>query len=214
LLDGKYLAARAKRIGARSMGYALPGTLDAETPGTSHLSVVDAQGNAVSMTSSIEMGFGSRILVRGFLLNNQLTDFSFRPEALGRPAANRVQGGKRPRSSMSPTVVFDRDGRLKMLLGSPGGLTIINYVARTLVATLDWGMDIQQAISAPNFGSTNGPTFLERGSALEELGDALAERGHVLNFARLTSGLHGIERVPGGWRGGADPRRAGIAAGD
>jgi gamma-glutamyltranspeptidase/glutathione hydrolase len=214
LLDGKYLAARAKRIGARSMGYALPGTLDAETPGTSHLSVVDAQGNAVSMTSSIEMGFGSRILVRGFLLNNQLTDFSFRPEALGRPAANRVQGGKRPRSSMSPTMVFERDGRLKMLLGSPGGLAIINYVARTLVATLDWGMDLQQAISAPNFGSTNGPTLLERGSSLEALGDELAERGHVLNFARLTSGLHGIERVADGWRGAADPRRAGIAAGD
>jgi len=213
MLDGRYLAAQSKRIGERSMGYALPGTLDPEAPGTSHLSVVDAEGNAVSMTSSIEMGFGSRILVRGFLLNNQLTDFSFRPEVLGRPAVNRVGGGKRPRSSMSATVVFDRDGRLKMLLGSPGGLTIINYVARTLVATLDWGMDIQQAISAPNFGSTNGPTFLERGSALEALGDALAERGHVLNFARLTSGLHGIERVPGGWRGGADPRRAGIAEG-
>jgi gamma-glutamyltranspeptidase/glutathione hydrolase len=165
------------------------------------------------MTSSIEMGFGSRILVRGFLLNNQLTDFSFRPEALGRPAVNRVQGGKRPRSSMAPTLVFDREGRLKMALGSPGGLAIIAFVAKTLVATLDWGMDIQQAISAPNFGSTNGPTFLERGTPLEALGDALAERGHVLNFARLTSGLHGIERVPGGWRGGADPRREGAAAG-
>ena len=115
---------------------------------------------------------------------------------------------------MSPTLVFERDGRLKMVLGSPGGLPIINYVARTLVATLDWGMDIQQAISSPNFGSTNGPTFLERRTAAEELGDALAERGHVLNFTPLTSGLHGIERVPGGWRGGADPRRAGSAAGD
>ena len=214
MLDARYLEKRARLIGERSMGYALPGTLDPETPGTSHFSVVDAEGNAVSMTSSIEMGFGSRILVRGFLLNNQLTDFSFHPEVLGRPAANRVEGGKRPRSSMSPTVVFDRDGRLRLLVGSPGGLTIINYVARTLVATLDWDMDIQQAISAPNFGSTNGPTFLERGSALEGLGDALAERGHVLNFARLASGLHGIERVPDGWRGGADPRRAGIAAGD
>jgi len=214
MLDARYLDERARLVGERSMGYALPGTLDAETPGTSHLSVVDADGNAIAMTSSIEMGFGSRILVRGFLLNNQLTDFSFRPEVLGRPAANRVAGGKRPRSSMSPTLVFDRDGRLRMLVGSPGGLTIINYVARTLVATLDWGMDMQQAISAPNFGSTNGPTFLERGTPIEALGDALAERGHVLNFARLTSGLHGIERVPGGWRGGADPRRAGIAAGD
>jgi gamma-glutamyltranspeptidase/glutathione hydrolase len=213
MLALKYLDERARRIGERSMGYALPGTLDPETPGTSHFSVVDAAGNAVAMTSSIEMGFGSRILVRGFLLNNQLTDFSFRPEALGRPAVNRVQGGKRPRSSMAPTLVFDREGRLKMALGSPGGLAIIAFVAKTLVATLDWGMDIQQAISAPNFGSTNGPTFLERGTPLEALGDALAERGHVLNFARLTSGLHGIERVPGGWRGGADPRREGAAAG-
>jgi gamma-glutamyltranspeptidase/glutathione hydrolase len=214
MLAPAYLESRARLIGERSMGFALPGTLDPETPGTSHLSVVDGDGNAVAMTTSIEMGFGSRILVRGFLLNNQLTDFSFRSELLGRPAANRVQGGKRPRSSMAPTLVFDREGKLHMVLGSPGGLAIINFVAKTLVATLDWGMDIQQAISAPNFGSTNGPTFLERGTAYEALGDALAERGHVLNFARLTSGLHGIERVPAGWRGGADPRRAGVAAGD
>jgi gamma-glutamyltranspeptidase/glutathione hydrolase len=214
MLAPKYLEARARLIGERSMGFALPGTLDPETPGTSHLSVVDGDGNALAMTTSIEMGFGSRILVRGFLLNNQLTDFSFRPEYLLRPAANRVEGGKRPRSSMAPTLVFGRDGRFKMALGSPGGLAIINFVAKTLVATLDWGMDIQQAISAPNFGSTNGPTLLERGTAIEDLGDALAERGHVLNFARLTSGLHGIERVAGGWRGGADPRRAGAAAGD
>jgi gamma-glutamyltranspeptidase/glutathione hydrolase len=214
LLATRYLHARAKLIGERSMVYAHPGDLDGEAAGTSHLSVVDAEGNAVAMTTTIEHAFGSRILVRGFLLNNQLTDFSFNPELFGRPAANRVEPGKRPRSSMAPTLVFDRDGRLKMALGSPGGLAIINYVAKTLVATLDWGMDIQQAISAPNFGSTNGPTFLERGTAVEALGDALAERGHVLNFAPLTSGLHGIERVPGGWRGGADPRREGIAAGD
>jgi len=213
LLPG-YLDARAKRIGERSMGYALPGNLDGEAAGTSHLSVVDAGGNAVAMTTTIEHAFGSRIAVRGFLLNNQLTDFSFNPALFGRPAVNRVEGGKRPRSSMAPTLVFERDGRLRMALGSPGGLAIPNYVARTLVAMLDWGMDIQQAISAPNFGSTNGPTFLERRTAAEELGDALAERGHVLNFTALTSGLHGIERVPGGWRGGSDPRRAGIAAGD
>jgi gamma-glutamyltranspeptidase/glutathione hydrolase len=214
MLDADYLYKRAQLIGPRSMGHAPPGTLDPEAPGTSHLSVVDGEGNAVAMTTSIEMAFGSRILVRGFLLNNQLTDFSFRPEFLARPAVNRVQGGKRPRSSMAPTLVFERDGRLKMALGSPGGLAIINFVAKTLVATLDWGMDIQAAIAAPNFGSTNGPTLLERGTEYEALGDALAERGHVLNFARLTSGLHGIERVPGGWRGGADPRRAGSAAGD
>ena len=214
LLDAKYLDARARQIGERSMFYALPGELDGEAAGTSHLSVVDGEGNAVAMTTTIEHAFGSRILVRGFLLNNQLTDFGFLPSIAGRPNANRVQAGKRPRSTMSPTFVFERDGRLKMALGSPGGLPILNYVAKTLVATLDWGMDVQAAISYPNFGSTNGPTFLERRSAIEELGDALAERGHVLNFTFLTSGLHGIERVPDGWRGGADPRREGTAAGD
>jgi gamma-glutamyltranspeptidase/glutathione hydrolase len=214
LLEAKYLDARAKAIGERSMIFALPGEPDGEAAGTSHLSIVDGEGNAVAMTTTIEHAFGSRILVRGFLLNNQLTDFGFLPTIAGRPNANRVEGNKRPRSSMSPTFVFERDGRLKMALGSPGGLAIINYVAKTLVATLDWGMDIQAAISSPNFGSTNGPTFLERRTAIEELGDALAERGHVLNFTSLTSGLHGIERVPGGWRGGADPRREGIAAGE
>ena len=214
LLDPGYLGKRAALIGGRSMMFAAPGELDPEAAGTSHLSVVDAEGNAVSMTTTIEQAFGSRIAVRGFLLNNQLTDFSFDPLQFGRPAVNRVEPGKRSRSSMSPTLVFERDGRLKMVLGSPGGLPIINYVARTLVASLDWGMDIQQAISAPNFGSTNGPTFLERRTAAEELGDALAERGHVLNFTNLTSGLHGIERIPGGWRGGADPRREGISKGD
>jgi gamma-glutamyltranspeptidase/glutathione hydrolase len=214
LLDAKYLDARAKMIGERSMVFALPGDLDGEAAGTSHLSIVDGDGNAVAMTTTIEHAFGSRILVRGFLLNNQLTDFAFQPTIAGRPAANRVEPGKRPRSSMAPTFVFERDGRLKMAIGSPGGPPIINYVAKTLVATLDWGMDIQQAISYPNFGSTNGPTFLERRTEIEELGDALAERGHVLNFTFPTSGLHGIERVPGGWRGGADPRREGVAKGD
>ncbi len=214
LLESKYLDARAKLIGSRSMIFATPGDLDGEAAGTSHLSIVDAEGNAVSMTTTIEHAFGSRILVRGFLLNNQLTDFGFVPVITGRPAANRVEPGKRPRSSMSPTLVFQADGALKMVVGSPGGSTIINYVARVLVGTLDWGMDIQSAISSANFGSTNGPTLLERGTAIEELGDALAERGHVLNFVPLTSGLHGIERVPGGWRGGADPRREGVAAGD
>ncbi len=214
LLDPKYLDARARLIGERSMVFALPGELDNEAAGTSHFSIVDAQGNAIAMTTTIEHAFGSRILVRGFLLNNQLTDFAFVPTVAGRPAANRVAGGKRPRSSMAPTFVFEPDGRLKMAVGSPGGLVILNYVAKTLVATLDWGLDIQAAISYPNFGSTNGPTFLERRTAIEELGDALAERGHVLNFTPLTSGLHGIERIPGGWRGGADPRREGIAAGD
>ena len=224
LLAPAYLSTRAKLIGERSMGHAQPGhpagasTLadvpETELAGTSHMSIVDARGNAVAMTTTIENAFGSRIMVRGFLLNNELTDFSFRPEVRGVPAANRVAPGKRPRSTMAPTLVFGRDGRLKMLIGSPGGPAIVEYVAKTLVGTLDWGLDIQAAIALPNFGSTNGPTFIERGTAYQALGDALAARGHIVNFAILTSGLHGIERSARGWRGGADPRREGVARGD
>ncbi len=224
LLDPVYLARRAGLIGERSMGAAQPGqpalaplaadVPDAEHHGTSHLSIVDRYGDAVAMTTTIENAFGARIMVRGFLLNNELTDFSFEPQARGLPAANRVEPGKRPRSTMAPTMVFERDGGLRMLLGSPGGPAIVDYVAKTLVAVLDWGFDIQAAIAAPNFGSTNGPTLLERDSAVQDLDGALAKRDHVLNFARLTSGVQGIERVPGGWRGGADPRREGVALGD
>lgn len=223
LLDPAYLAQRARLIGERSMGPALPGVprgalalgdaLESEAAGTSHVSIVDAAGDAVSMTTTIESAFGSRIMVRGFLLNNQLTDFAFVPEFAGQPVANRVQPGKRPRSSMAPTFVF-ATGRLRAVLGSPGGPLIIPYVAKTLVAMLDWGMDAQSAIALGNFGSAGGPTLLERGTPVEELGDALAERGHVLNFAPLGSGLHAIERTPQGWRSGADPRREGIARGD
>ncbi|MGH8748789.1 MAG: gamma-glutamyltransferase [Burkholderiales bacterium] len=224
LLDSVYLARRADLVGEHSMGVAQPGqpalaplaadVPDTERHGTSHVSIVDRYGDAVAMTTTIENAFGSRIMVRGFLLNNELTDFSFEPQARGLPAANRVEPGKRPRSTMAPTLVFDRDGRLRMLLGSPGGVAIVDYVAKTLVAALDWGFDIQAAIAAPNFGSTNGPTLLERDTVVQDLDDALAARGHVLNFARLTSGVQGIERVPGGWRGGADPRREGVALGD
>ena len=224
LLDPAYLARRAGLIGERSMGVAQPGqpelaplaadVPDTERHGTSHLSIVDRYGDAAAMTTTIENAFGSRIMVRGFLLNNELTDFSFEPRARGLPAANRVEPGKRPRSTMAPTLVFDREGRLRMLLGSPGGAAIVDYVAKTLVAVLDWGFDIQAAIAAPNFGSTNGPTLLERDSTVQDLNRALAERGHVLNCVRLTSGVQGIERVPGGWRGGADPRREGAVLGD
>ncbi len=224
LLSPAYLDARAKLIGARSMGPALPGqpegglmvgsAPDTELAGTSHLSIVDASGDAVSMTTTVENAFGSRIMVRGFLLNNQLTDFSFVPEFAGRPVANRVEPGKRPRSSMAPTLVFGVDGRLRMALGSPGGPQIINYVAKTLVASLAWGMQLQHAVSLGNFGSTGGPTQLERGTPIEEHDDVLAERGHVIGFPQLTSGVHAFERTPRGWSSGADPRREGIARGD
>ncbi len=205
LLAGPYLDRRAKLIGERAMQIAPPG--DTET-GTSHFSIVDARGDIVSMTTTIESAFGSRIMVRGFLLNNQLTDFDFMPGG-----ANAVAPGKRPRSSMAPTIVF-RGDEPSLAVGSPGGSMIINYVAKALVGTLDWGLDIQAAIELPNFGSRNGPTLIEQGSRYEPLGVPLSGLGHQVDTIPLTSGLHGIERISGGWRGGADPRRDGAVKGD
>ncbi|MGH8681622.1 MAG: gamma-glutamyltransferase [Burkholderiales bacterium] len=187
-------------------------TLELES--TTHLSVVDAEGNAVALTSSIEFAFGNHRFVRGFLLNNQLTDFAFRPEEAGLLVANRVEGGKRPRSSMSPTMVFDADGRLALVAGSPGGHAIINYVARVLVATLDWKVGLQDALDAPNFGSRNGPTELERGTSAETLRARLAALGHDVRVKDMTSGTHAIQRVGEAWIGAADPRRDGIARGE
>jgi len=172
------------------------------------------------MTTSIEDQFGARLMVRGFLLNNELTDFSFAPSEDGRPIANRVQPGKRPRSSMAPTLVFDRaSGELLATLGSPGGSQIIGYVARTLVALLDWELDIQQAISMPNFGSRNGPTEVEQGRIGRGVIEGLQARGHEVREIPMASGLQGIVRVRlpegrRGWAGGADPRREGVALGD
>jgi len=185
-----------------------------ELASTTHLSVVDAEGNAVAMTSSIEFAFGNHRFVRGFLLNNQLTDFAFRPEQAGAFVANRVEGGKRPRSSMSPTLVFDADGRLVLVAGSPDGHAIINYVARVVTATLDWGVTLQDAIDAPNFGSRNGPTELERGTPAEKLRAGLAAMGHDVRVVDMTSGTHAIQRVGEAWVGAADPRRDGIARGE
>jgi gamma-glutamyltranspeptidase / glutathione hydrolase len=227
LVDRTYIRSRSLRIGERSMGRAEPGMppgasvaagLDAspELPSTSHISVVDAEGRAVAMTTTIEDGFGSRVFVRGFLLNNQLTDFSLRPaDAGGRPVANRVQGGKRPRSTMTPLLVFDRaSGALEMTLGSPGGSAIINYVGKVLVGTLDWGLDPQQATSLPNTGSRNGPTELERGRVHDDLVAALEARGHDVQLIAQTSGVQVIRRTATGWFGGADPRREGTARGE
>jgi gamma-glutamyltranspeptidase/glutathione hydrolase len=231
LLDPSYLRQRAQLIGARSMGTAKPGVPagasalfapDASPPkaATSHLSIVDSYGNAVAMTTTIEDTFGARVMVRGFLLNNQLTDFAFAPQSAGLPVANRVQPGKRPRSSMAPTLIFERaSGQLVATVGSPGGSQIIQYVAKTLVALLDWKLDIQQAISLPNFGSRNGPTEVEKGRADPALIDALKARGHDVREIDMASGLQGIVRVPlpdgrSGWSGGADPRREGVALGD
>ena len=225
LLEPAYLAARAGLIGERSMGRAQPGVPRdaplmvggapaAEPAGTSHISIVDVRGDAVAMTTTIESVFGSRIMARGFLLNNELTDFSSAPAGAGAAAANLAAPGKRPRSAMSPTLVFGADGALQILLGSPGGPPIINYVAKILVAMLDWGLDAHAAVSLPNFGSRNGPTEIERDTAYESLAPALRERGHEVIFLDLTSGSHVIERVPDGWRGAADPRREGVARGN
>jgi gamma-glutamyltranspeptidase/glutathione hydrolase len=223
MTDPAYLRERAQLIRPeRSMGSAKPGApagapaalgedATAEAVGTSHLSVIDAQGDAVAMTTTIESAFGSRILVHGVLLNNQLTDFSFLPEEGGRPAAHRVEAGKRPRSTMAPTFVFARDGRFLMTLGSPGGSMIINYVAKTLVGTLDWKLSLQRAIAAPNLGSRNRETEIERGSPLEPLSAALRAMGHPVAAVDLVSGLHGVMRTPRGLRGAADPRREGVA---
>jgi len=225
LLGAGYLAARARLVDrSRSMGRARAGTppgvpaLGAaealELPSTSHVSIVDAEGDAVAVTASIESAFGNRQMVRGFMLNNELTDFSWLPETEGKPVANRVEARKRPRSSMAPTLVFDAGGRLVLAVGSPGGHSIINYVAKVLIGVLDWGLDVQDAISLPNFGSRNGPTDLERGTPLEELAPALRKMGHDVRMRAETSGLHGIQRAPGGWVGGADPRREGEAVGE
>lgn len=225
LLEPAYLAGRARLIDDEmSLGRAEPGQppeavsggtgLEAERPSTSHLSIVDAQGNAVSMTSSIENAFGSHILVRGFLLNNQLTDFSFQPDEAGRPVANQVRGGKRPRSSMAPTLVFDPAGRLYAVLGSPGGSRIINYVAQALTALLDWHLPPAEVVALPHVGSRNGDTELERGTQAEDLAEPLRARGHPVRVVDMTSGLHLIVRRDEAWEGAADPRREGWAEGD
>jgi gamma-glutamyltranspeptidase/glutathione hydrolase len=226
LTDRGYLDARAALVGGRSMGRAAPGNppfrkaerlapSDGIERGTSHVSVVDADGNAAALTTTIEDQFGARIMTKGgFLLNNELTDFAAVPAQDGAAAANRVEGGKRPRSSMSPTLVFDADGRLRAVVGSAGGSSIIAYVAKTLVAILDWGMDPQAAVDFPNFGSRNGPTELEAGTEAEGWRAALEARGHEISLGPMTSGTQAIVIGPDGLLGGADGRREGVAIGD
>jgi len=230
MLDKGYLKQRAALIGEQSMGtakYGTPASMQVawgadtaiDKPSTSHLVAVDAYGGGLSMTTSVEDAFGARQMVDGFMLNNQLTDFSFDSQDANGPIANRVQPGKRPRSAMSPTLVFDKGTRkLVLATGSPGGSTIINYVAKVLVGTLDWGLDVQQAISLPNIGSRNGPTELEAGRISREVVAQLKARGHDIREYDQNSGLQGIQRrtVNGKeeWFGGADPRREGVVLGD
>ena len=230
LIDRTYLASRASLIGERSIGRATAGVplgirlargadRSPELQSTSHFSIVDAQGRAVAMTTSVENGFGARLMVGGFMLNNQLSDFSSIAADDEGPVANRVAPGKRPRSAMSPTLVRERQsGRLVLVIGSPGGPAIINYVAKVLVGVMDWGLTLQEAIDLPNFGSRNGPTELERGRIAPGLIEQLRARGHVIRLGDQNSGLHGIMRnqIGGqtGWLGGADPRREGTEEGD
>ncbi|MCP4041868.1 MAG: gamma-glutamyltransferase, partial [Gammaproteobacteria bacterium] len=225
LLDTGYLKQRASLIlNHRDMGRAQPGHLPTESryrtgkspeyPSTSHISIVDAEGNAVAMTTSIEMAFGSTLMVRGFLLNNQLTDFSFQPEDRNGAIANRVEGGKRPRSSMSPMMVFGPSNKLKLVIGSPGGSQIINYVAKTIVAVLDLGMGVQQAVGLPHFGSLNDVTYLEQGRSVSKIKPALEKMDHKVVIRKLNSGLHGILVTEEGLFGGADPRQEGVVMGE
>lgn len=233
MLDPTYLTKRAKLISmTKSLGRAEPGRpgtragalspvlvdTTPELPSTSHISVIDATGNAVAMTTSIENVFGSKILVRGFLLNNEMTDFAFRPIVDEQPVANRIEPFKRPRSSMSPMLGFDKDGKLLLSLGSPGGPRIIGYVVKTLSGVIDGGLDIQAAISLPNFINMNGATELEDGTPLTRLGPELQALGQTVQAKSLDSGLQGIMVVRRGDEvrlfGGADPRREGVAVGD
>jgi len=240
MLEAGYIATRRSSIDrfAASPAYAgiPPGTKTAlgddatvETSGTSHVSIVDGDGNAVAMTTTIESGFGSRLWAAGFLLNNELTDFSFRPVAAdGRAIANRVEPGKRPRSSMAPTIILDRSGNFAAALGSPGGGTIILYVLKTIIAIIDWQMDPQSAVALDHFGSRGNFYELEQVNPAERLlrwpprlhstvWHALRMKpyGHRIAFDEMNSGLHVIRRAADGMlEGGADPRREGVALGD
>lgn len=228
LVNHTYLEGRRKLINPdRAMSPPPPGDppkvqrrafgIDAsiERAGTSHISVIDGEGNAVSMTTTIEGAFGSGVWAAGFLLNNEMTDFSFLPaDASGVAIANRVEPGKRPRSTMAPTIVFDVGGKVEAVLGSPGGSRIIYYVVKALTGLIDLGLDPQSAAALPNFGSQGGPVDLE--TAWSSVGSALRLKGygHGLRLDLLNSGIHIVARRNGQLEGGADPRREGVALGD
>jgi gamma-glutamyltranspeptidase / glutathione hydrolase len=223
MLAGDYLASRAALILPGKAGQpatagipaGAPALLTAqspELPNTSHFSIVDADGNAVSMTTSIENVFGSGLMVGGFVLNNQLTDFSLSPEQNGHLVANRVEGGKRPRSSMAPMMVFDQNNKLLLVIGSPGGSRIINYVAQSIVAVLDWKLNVQQALNLPRITHRNDYLALEKGTTLALQQSTLEDMGYKVQLQDLNSGLHAIMITAEGLHGAADPRREGSVA--
>jgi gamma-glutamyltranspeptidase/glutathione hydrolase len=228
LLDSAYLAERRALIDPkRALDHVAAGSppntkqgafgndRSVEKAGTSQISIVDDQGNAFSMTTTIENAFGARSMVRGFLLNNQLTDFSFEPvDEEGRPVANRVEAGKRPRSALDPAIVFGSDGTLRYVLGSPGGPAIILYNVKAILALLDWHLDPAEASALVNFGSTDDHFLLEPGTAWDPLAASLDGMGHDVRRVPLTSGEHIIAITAEGLEGGADPRREGVALGD
>lgn len=184
-----------------------------ELPSTSHFVIVDAEGNVVSMTTTIENGFGSRLMTNGFLLNNELTDFSFKTHDAGVPVANRVEPGKRPRSSMSPTIVM-KDGKPLLAIGSPGGSQIIGYVAQALIAYIDWQMPVEEIVAMPHLINRFGTYDLEAGTPAEEMAEPLKALGYEVKTGEMNSGLHAIEITTEGLAGSADPRREGIALGE
>jgi gamma-glutamyltranspeptidase/glutathione hydrolase len=215
LLDGdRALGADAVTAGEPEWDHALNFGRDAaiELPSTSHFVIVDKDGNVVSMTTTIENGFGSRLMTGGFLLNNELTDFSFETHDEGVPVANRVEPGKRPRSSMSPTIVL-KDGKPLLAIGSPGGSQIIGYVAQALIAYIDWGMDVGEIVAMPHLINRFGPYDLEAGTDAEKLAEPLKALGFEVQARDLNSGLHAIELTADGFKGAADPRREGVAIG-
>jgi gamma-glutamyltranspeptidase/glutathione hydrolase len=224
LLDPTYLKARAGQIRTdRSLGEARPGKFSDpmivaqasqrqfEPASTSHFVIVDSAGDIVSMTSSVEMAFGSHRMVGGFILNNQLTDFSFLPATEGRQVANRVEPGKRPRSSMTPTIVFDAEGKPAFALGSPGGSSIIGYVTHAVIELIDWKRSPGAAAAAPHIINRNGPTVIEAGTTLADLTPALEQLGHEVKESALKSGLNIVEFQDGVMIGASDPRRDGVA---
>jgi gamma-glutamyltranspeptidase/glutathione hydrolase len=222
LIDPAYIAGRSALIridatmpkalpgsppGAESWSYARSG----EVPSTSNFAAADGRGEAVSWTSTIESSFGSFVMANGFFLNNELTDFSFLPEAAGKPIANRLEPGKRPMSAMSPTLVYGPDGKLVLALGSAGGPRIIMHVLKTLIGVIDWKKPVGEAIALPNIYLSGDAILVEQGTPLEAMLPALAKLGQTASAAKLSSKVNAVERTAGGWRGAADPRSEGVA---